>query len=61
MNDVAEKMLSSQRTTTAEIMALLDGDTALERVRTALLLAYNRGFTAGLDAAQSIYSPSTIE
>lgn len=59
MNALAEQAERSQRITVAEIVALLANDTDLSRVRTALMLAYNRGYSAGLDAAQSIFAPQS--
>lgn len=48
---------AKQAATVADIMGILAGDITPDRVRTALMLAYTRGYQAGLDAAQKVFVP----
>lgn len=52
-----DELLRDQSIVVSEIMAQLAGVYTPDRVRCALTLAHNRGYTAALDAAQDICSP----
>ena len=61
MIPTADELLRDQAVVVSEIMAQLAGVYTPDRVRCALTLAHSRGYSAALDAAQSIYSPREVK
>lgn len=55
-----DELLREQAIVVSAIMAQLAGVYTPDRVRCALTLAHSRGYSAALDAAQSIYSPREV-